>query len=176
LAAQARSLSQRLGKGEPLIEIQGDGTRLDPALWGPLFSELVHLVRNAVDHGFEAAEQRAASGKPSQPRLTLKSSLQNGQLTIEIEDDGRGIDWRAVARSAAKQGIVAETEAELTAALFADGVSTSERVSDTSGRGVGMAAVQARVRELGGNIRVASRAGLGTCWTLSFPYPPAPGA
>jgi len=170
LATQARALSQRLGKGEPIIEVQGHGPRLDPARFGPLFSELPHLVRNAVDHGFETAEERAAAGKPSRPRLRLWSSLESGKLTIQIQDDGRGIDWQAVARSAAKHGLRAETEAELTAALFTAGVTSREQVSDTSGRGIGMAAVYARVRELGGSIGVTSQAGHGTCWTLSFPF------
>lgn len=171
LAAQARALSQRLGKGEPIIQLEGRGPRLDPAEWSSLFSELGHLVRNAVDHGFETPEQRAQAGKSSQPHLRLSGELRGRQLEIEIEDDGRGIDWQAVRRSAAKQGIRAETEAELTAALFAVGVTSREQVTETSGRGVGMAGLHARVRELGGTIAVRSRAGLGTCWRLSFPFP-----
>jgi HPt (histidine-containing phosphotransfer) domain-containing protein len=171
LAAQARSLSERLGKGEPIIQVEGHGPRLDPARWSSLFSELGHLVRNAVDHGFESPEQRARAGKPAQPRLRLAGTLQGAKLTIQIEDDGCGIDWQAVRRSAAKQGIRAETEAELTAALFAVGVTSREHVTDTSGRGVGMAGVYARVRELGGNITLHTRAGLGSCWTLCFPFP-----
>jgi len=173
LAAQARALSQRLGKGEPVIQLEGRGPRLDPARYSALFSELVHLVRNAVDHGFETPEQRAASGKPPRPRLRLSGSLNGGDLLIEIEDDGRGIDWQAIQRSAARHGLRAETEAELTAALFATGVSSRERVSDTSGRGVGMAAVYARVQELQGSITVTSRPGLGTCWRLSLPFSPS---
>jgi HPt (histidine-containing phosphotransfer) domain-containing protein/glucose-6-phosphate-specific signal transduction histidine kinase len=172
LAAQARALSQRLGKGEPIIQLEGRGPRLDPTQWGSLFSELGHLVRNAVDHGFETPEQRAQAGKSLQPRLRLSGERRGGELEIEIEDDGRGIDWQAVRRSAAKQGIRAESEAELTAALFAVGVTSREQVTETSGRGVGMAGLQARVRQLGGTIAVRSRAGLGTCWTLSFPFPP----
>jgi HPt (histidine-containing phosphotransfer) domain-containing protein len=170
LAAQARALSERLGKGEPIIQLEGHGPRLDPKRWGALFSELGHVVRNAVDHGFESPEQRALAGKREQPRLRLSGELQGGRLEIEIEDDGNGIDWQAVRRSAEKHGLRAETEAELTAALFAVGVTSREQVSETSGRGVGMAGLYARVRELGGNISVRSRAGLGTCWTLSFPF------
>jgi HPt (histidine-containing phosphotransfer) domain-containing protein/glucose-6-phosphate-specific signal transduction histidine kinase len=175
LAAQARALSQRLGKGEPDIQLEGRGPRLDPARYGPLFSELVHLVRNAVDHGFETSEERALTDKPSRPRLRLSGSLDGGKLVIEVEDDGRGIDWQAVRRSAVQHGIRAETEAELTAALFAAGVTARQQVSDTSGRGVGMAGVYARVRELGGDITVTSRAGAGTCWRLTIPFQPPPG-
>lgn len=171
LAAQARSLSERLGKGEPNIQLEGRGPRLDPSRWSALFSELGHLVRNAVDHGFESPEERARSGKPPRPQLRLSGAVRDGELELEIEDDGAGIDWQAVRRSAAKHGMRAETEAELTAALFAVGVTSRQHVSETSGRGVGMAALYARVRELGGNISLNSRAGLGTRWTLSFPFP-----
>jgi two-component system chemotaxis sensor kinase CheA len=170
LAAQARALSERLGKGEPIVQIEGQGPRLDPARWASLFAELGHLVRNAVDHGFESPEQRALAGKSTPPRLRLGGGLRDGALEIEIEDDGRGIDWQALRRSAEKQGIVAETEDELTAAVFALGVTSREQVDETSGRGVGMAALHARVRELGGTITVNSRPGLGTRWKLSFPF------
>ncbi len=130
---------------------------------------MVHLVGNSVDHGFEAADQRLAAGKPSQPRLRLGAYLRRHGLVLEIEDDGRGIDWQAIRRSAMRRGLPVETEPELTAALFAPGVTSREEVTTTSGRGVGLAAVQARVHELAGTITVSSRSAAGTCWKLSFP-------
>ena len=169
LAGKARMLSQRLGKGQPVTQVEGDQLRLDPARWAPLFLEMVHLIGNSVDHGFESAEERLAAGKPSQPGLRLGAYLREHELAIEIEDDGRGIDWQAVRRSAVGRGLPAETERDLTAALFAPGVTSRDQVTSTSGRGVGLAAVDARVQALGGRITVTSRPGAGTCWKLSFP-------
>jgi two-component system chemotaxis sensor kinase CheA len=169
LGNQARALSQRLGKGDPIIDIEARGLRLDPLRWGPLFSEMVHMIRNSVDHGFETVEERASRQKPRRPRLRLGAYQRARRLEIEIEDDGRGIDWHAVRQSAARHGIRAETEAELTAALFASGITSRDAVTETSGRGVGLAGVYARVRALDGSISVTSQPGSGTCWVLSFP-------
>jgi two-component system chemotaxis sensor kinase CheA len=169
LASHARALGQRLGKGDAQIEIQGHGLRLDPTRWAPLWSEMVHVVRNAVDHGFDTPEERSKAGKPPRPRLRLAALVQDKELTIEIEDDGKGIDWEAVQASAAQQGIVAENERDLTAALFAPGVTSRSSVTGTSGRGVGLAAVYARVQELKGRVAVTSRLGAGTCWRFFFP-------
>jgi HPt (histidine-containing phosphotransfer) domain-containing protein/glucose-6-phosphate-specific signal transduction histidine kinase len=169
LANQARALSQRLGKGDPIIDIEAPGLRLDPLRWGPLFSEMVHMIRNSVDHGFDTAEERASRHKPARPRLRLGAYQRAHQLSFEIEDDGRGINWHAVRQSAARQGIRAETEGELTAALFTAGVTSRDAVTETSGRGVGLAGVYSRVRALDGDISVTSQAGTGTCWVLSFP-------
>jgi glucose-6-phosphate-specific signal transduction histidine kinase/HPt (histidine-containing phosphotransfer) domain-containing protein len=169
LANQARALSQRLGKGDPVIDIDARELRLDPLRWGPLFSEMVHMIRNSVDHGFDTAEERASRQKPRRPRLRLGAYQRARRLEFEIEDDGRGIDWHAVRQSAARHGIVAETESELTAALFASGVTSREAVTETSGRGVGLAGVYARVRALGGSISVTSERGIRTRWVLSFP-------
>jgi two-component system chemotaxis sensor kinase CheA len=169
LAQHARTLAQRLGKGEVTIEVDGGGVRLDPRRWSALWLELVHVVRNAIDHGFEPPEERRGAGKLSAPRLRLGASLQDAGLVIEIEDDGRGIDWEAVKRVASERRLPAETEADLLAVLLAPGVSTRREVTDQSGRGMGMAAVDDRVRELGGVLSVSSRAGGGTCWRCSFP-------
>jgi chemotaxis protein histidine kinase CheA len=130
---------------------------------------MVHMIRNSVDHGFDTAEERASKHKPGRPRLRLGAYQRPHQLSFEIEDDGRGIDWHAVRQSAARHGIRAETEGELTAALFASGVTSRDAVTQTSGRGVGLAGVYARVRALDGSISVTSQRGTGTCWVLSFP-------
>jgi two-component system, chemotaxis family, sensor kinase CheA len=169
LGSYARLLGERLGKGDALIEIDGHGVRLDPDRWSPLWSEMVHVVRNAVDHGFETSQERAAAGKPLRPRLRFGARLGPEELVIEIEDDGRGIDWHAVRQSAAQHGLMAQSERDLTAALFAPGVTSRSSVSSTSGRGVGLAAVFARVQEIGGRVGVTSRPGAGTCWRFVFP-------
>jgi HPt (histidine-containing phosphotransfer) domain-containing protein/HAMP domain-containing protein len=169
LAGHARALSQRLNKGEVIIEIEGRGLRLDPKRWGPLWSEMVHVIRNAVDHGFEPAEERRAAGKAPRPRLRLGAYVRENEFAIELEDDGRGIDWKAVRASAVARGLPAESEADLSAALFTSGFTTRTEISATSGRGVGLSAVYARVQEFEGRVVVSSRPGAGTCMRFSFP-------
>jgi two-component system chemotaxis sensor kinase CheA len=169
LAGHARALTQRLGKGDVIIDIEGRGLRLDPRRWSPLWSEMVHVVRNAVDHGFESAEGRRAAGKPPRPRLRLGAYVRENEFAIELEDDGRGIDWAAVRQSAAARGITVETESDLTAVLFTSGFTTRTEISATSGRGVGLSAVYARVQEFQGQVVVQSRPGAGTCMRFCFP-------
>jgi two-component system chemotaxis sensor kinase CheA len=169
LASHARALGERLGKGDAQIEIHGHGVRLDPTRWAPLWSDLVHVIRNAVDHGFETPEERIRVGKPANPRLRLGGYIRDNELLIEIEDDGRGIDWQAVQHSATEHGIIAQSERDLTAALFAPGVTSRMAVTSTSGRGVGLAAVYARVQQLKGRVTVTTKPRTGTCWRFSFP-------
>jgi two-component system, chemotaxis family, sensor kinase CheA len=172
LAEQAKQLARRLEKGELRVDIEATGVRLDPDTWGPFFSELIHVVRNAVDHGLETDAERRESGKPPHGTLVLKASVAAGTLTFEIGDDGRGIDWEAIARKAKEHNLPHETQAELLEALCADGISTRTAVSSTSGRGVGMAAIRQRVRSLGGRIEVRSVRGVGTHWLIRFPWSP----
>jgi HAMP domain-containing protein/HPt (histidine-containing phosphotransfer) domain-containing protein len=169
LAEQGQALATRLGKGPVDVSVEAETLRLDHKRWSPLWSELSHVVRNAVDHGCELPEQRQLAGKDPTPRLSLRARIAERGFLIEIEDDGRGINWEAIRSSALRCGLAADTEEDLVAALFADGVSTRDAISATSGRGVGMAAVRACVDELKGGIAVRSRAGLGTLWTFSFP-------
>jgi two-component system chemotaxis sensor kinase CheA len=169
LAEHARSLAGGLGRGDLIVEIESDGVRIDPRRWAPLWTELIHLIRNAVDHGLEPVAERRALGKPARPRLRLAAYLRPEGFVVEVEDDGRGIDWEAVRKSARKRGAPAETEAQLLAALFAGGISTRADVTATSGRGVGMAALHQRVEDLGGTISVSTHAGAGTRWRLCFP-------
>jgi two-component system chemotaxis sensor kinase CheA len=179
LANYARALAGRLGKGELVVDVDGNGVRLDPEHWAPLWAELVHVVRNAVDHGLESPEERQAAGKEGQPRLRLAVSTADSKLIVEIEDDGRGIDWDAIRRAAKDRGMPGETAGELTAALLAPGVSARQDVGQSpegrheterlSGRGIGMAAVATRVEQLGGKIELVSRTGKGTTWRFTFP-------
>ena len=169
LAEHARLLAQRLGRGEISVLIDGGGIRLDPLHWGPFWAEMVHLIRNAVDHGVEPAAERARLGKPAAATLRLSARTEAAAMIIEVEDDGRGIDWEAIRSSARKQQLPADSEADLLAALLSDGITARDRVSSTSGRGVGMSALHGCVRRFGGQISVVTEANRGTCWRLSFP-------
>ncbi|MGC4093431.1 MAG: HAMP domain-containing protein [Polyangiaceae bacterium] len=172
LAEQAQQLARRLDKGELRVEIDADSVRLDPDTWSPFFSELVHVVRNSVDHGLESEAERVAQGKPPHGSLVLKASTANTTLTFELSDDGRGIDWEGIALKARERKLPCESPAELLEALCADGITTRSKVSATSGRGVGMAAVKQRVRGMGGRMEVRSVRGVGTHWTIRFPWSP----
>jgi HPt (histidine-containing phosphotransfer) domain-containing protein/two-component sensor histidine kinase len=169
LGKHAQALAQRLGKGDVTIEVQGAAVSLDPGRWAPLWSEMVHVVNNAVDHGFETPAERSAAGKASRPRLLLSAQVDGSHFAVEVRDDGRGIDWDAVSRSALAHGLATNGEDDLTAALFASGVSSRATVSVVSGRGIGMGAVRERVRQFGGEITLSSQRGAGTCWHIAFP-------
>jgi len=172
LAEYARSLARRLGRGDLEVVIESNGLRLDPYHWSGLWSELVHVIRNAVDHGLERAEDRSAAQKPARPRLRLATKTAGDHLLIEIEDDGRGVDWDAVRRAARAKGLPAETVEDLTNALLSASVTTRDVVTTTSGRGVGLAAVRQRVDALGGYMKLATAAGQGTLFQLTFPIDP----
>jgi signal transduction histidine kinase len=174
LARHARSLAQRLGKGEVQVEVDGGGVRVDPQQWKGLWSELVHVVRNAIDHGLETPDERRATSKPPRPRVRLRTSTAFERLIIDIEDDGRGIDWDAVRAIARKKGMPCTSPEELTAVLLAPDVTTKAQATLTSGRGMGLASVADRVRALGGDIAVESRKGQGTRFRLSLPMNAAP--
>jgi hypothetical protein len=176
LGNYARALASRLGKGDAEIVLEGHGVRLDHDRWAPLWSELVHVVRNAVDHGWESPDERRAAGKPSHPKLRLGATLRPHELAIELEDDGRGIDWDAIRAAATERGLPARDEQDLIAAMLSAGVSARKEIGPVSGRGVGMSAVLTRVAELAGRIEVSTRKGVGTCWRLFFPVPSRDGA
>jgi len=168
LAEQARSLARRLGKGDLEITVRAERVRLDAQKWRGLFTELVHVVRNAVDHGIEAPEQRQAAGKPPAGHLTLVAQMVAGVLTFEVSDDGAGINWQSIRERARALGLPCATEADLILVLCRDGVTTRLQATETSGRGIGMAAVQHCVEQLEGHIEVRSSK-QGTTWLFHFP-------
>jgi chemotaxis protein histidine kinase CheA len=167
------SLARRLGKGDLDIAITDDGIRLDTAQWAPFWTAMVHTVRNAVDHGIERAEVRAAAGKPARPKLTFTATRARGRLLISVSDDGAGVDWEAVRVKARQAGLPAESQADLERAVFADGVSTASTATETSGRGVGMAALREAVAALGGTLELESERGAGV--TVRYRFPEADG-
>jgi two-component system chemotaxis sensor kinase CheA len=166
-ARQAEALAERLGKVPVKVRIEPNRVRLDPQIWNDVWAEFPHLIRNAVDHGLPPAPSDGAPAKPGQ--ITLRTKLGSGEFSIEVENQGLGIDWERVRRVARERGLPAETPADLEAALFADGLSTKGSVDTTSGRGVGMAAVAAAVRSHGGTLRVFSENGTRTCVRMSWP-------
>jgi len=169
LGDYARSLAERLGRGSLEVTIDAGGVRLDPQRWGALWSELVHVIRNAVDHGLEPIEERRAGPKDPRPHLRLATKTSGDKLVIEIEDDGKGIDWTAVRQVAAAKGLPCESTEELTEALLSKFLTTRDTVTATSGRGVGLASVRQRVQALAGRIAIFTTRGQGTTFQFTFP-------
>lgn len=169
LADQATALARRLDKGEIEVDIQARDLRLDPDFFRPLFSEMVHVVRNAVDHGLEPPEERSRLGKTNRGVLVLKAAVVEDTLTLEVSDDGRGIDWERVAEKAAERGLPYASHGDLVRALLTDGITTRDNANLTSGRGVGMSVVAKRVEIMNGSIDVQSVRGVGTTWSVRFP-------
>lgn len=166
-----RDLAGESGKKVQLV-VEGQETEIDKFLVERLKEPLLHLVRNAVSHGIESPEERSAAGKPETARVRLRAAAVGDTVTIELEDDGRGIDAARVRERARAHGIVVPAdfdEAGLLALICTAGVSTKERADRAAGRGVGMAVVADTVRELGGALTLATRPGEWTRFTLRLP-------
>lgn len=167
---QARSLAQRLGKGSLRIEVQAQGdVRFDRQRWGMFWAAFIHPIRNALDHGIETTEQRVAAGKAPHGQLTIGVRGDAQFVTVELTDDGRGVDFEKVREKARRAGLPHATEAQLLDALFSDGISTSDHATELSGRGIGMGAFKAAVSALGGTVSLQSRAGQGTTLRVRVP-------
>ncbi|PZW49099.1 two-component system chemotaxis sensor kinase CheA [Humitalea rosea] len=157
------------------LAIEGEEVTLDRGLVELLADPLLHLTRNAVDHGIEAPAERLAAGKPARAVLRISAARRSGQVRLRVSDDGRGIDTDAVFARAVERGLLTAAEAaagtatEAHALLFRPGFSTMRQVTETSGRGVGLDVVQDAVRRAGGSLEVASQAGQGTSFTLRLP-------
>jgi chemotaxis protein histidine kinase CheA len=168
VAEQANRLARRMGK-RVQVEIDDKGIRLDPQRWAPFWAAFVHAVHNAIDHGIEESGERQRFQKPETATVSLRAMVENESLAIEIRDDGRGIDWDTIRVRARALGMRSDTQAELVEALFTDGVSTKDTVTDLSGRGVGLAALRAAAHTEGGQVTIASRPQRGTCLRFDFP-------
>lgn len=174
LTRMVRELSQRLDRRVTFV-VQGEETRVDKAVADALFEPLLHLVRNAVDHGIETGETREQAGKDPHGRLDLRARTVGDQILIEVVDDGAGIDPDRLRAAALERGALTAEQASAiddAAALqlvFAAGLSTAVDVTDISGRGVGMDAVRSAIERLGGRIALASTVGAGTTVSLRLP-------
>jgi two-component system chemotaxis sensor kinase CheA len=174
LPRQVRKLAQQVGKEVELV-VSGNEVELDKSIIESLSDPLNHLIRNSLDHGFEDPAGRREAGKPTAGKLMVRAFHEGGQVIIEIEDDGRGINPEVIKRKAVEKGVISPAEAErlddrqAVELIFAPGFSTAEQVSDISGRGVGMDVVRTNIEDLGGAIDLDSRWGKGTRMRLKLP-------
>ncbi len=169
MVEEIERLAVRLDKPKPEVRIEAHGVRLPASRFASFWASTVHVVRNLIDHGIEAPAQRLAASKPEAGTIVLRSTATDDHFAIAFEDDGKGIDWSAIAAKAREAGLPADTHEDLVRALFTSGVSTAKNVSDISGRGVGLSAVLERCRALGGHVEVESRPGQGTSFVFTFP-------
>jgi two-component system chemotaxis sensor kinase CheA len=169
-----RDVAAKQGKQIDFI-IEGKDTELDRSVIEEIGDPLLHLIRNAVDHGLETPEERLAVGKPAAGRLRLSARHADSFILISMEDDGKGIDVEAVKRKAVERGVVTQehadrmSELEAVQLIFSPGLSTAEQLSDVSGRGVGMDVVRANVEKINGSVDVETRRGNGTTFTIRLP-------
>jgi two-component system, chemotaxis family, sensor kinase CheA len=169
-----RDLSSKLGK-QVELKLVGQETELDRTVVDALGDPIVHLVRNALDHGLEGPEEREAAGKPATGTVEISARHAGGNVVITVSDDGRGVNPEAVAKKAVARGLITAEQAETIDAaraielLFAPGFSTAETTSDISGRGVGMDAVRTKIRELGGEVVMTSEPGHGSTAQIRLP-------
>jgi two-component system chemotaxis sensor kinase CheA len=169
-----RDLATSLGR-EVTLEMIGKDTELDRSLLEAVKDPLTHLVRNAVDHGIESPADRVAAGKPTKGTLTLRAYHAGGQVMVEVKDDGKGVDAQKVAASAIRKGlrtpeqVEAASPQDMLQMVFLPGFSTAEKVTNVSGRGVGMDVVKTKIEEIGGNVEIESVAGKGTTCRLRIP-------
>jgi two-component system chemotaxis sensor kinase CheA len=169
-----RDLGVACGK-QVHLELQGRDTELDKTILEAVRDPLTHCVRNAVDHGIETPEERAAAGKPAEATLLLRAFHEGGQVNVEIVDDGRGIDTARLGATAVERGLLTPerlatmTERELLHLVFLPGLSTAGEITNVSGRGVGMDVVKTNVEKIGGSVDVTSRPGRGTTFRFKIP-------
>jgi two-component system chemotaxis sensor kinase CheA len=169
-----RDLSSKLGKHVEL-ELVGQDTELDRTVVDAIGDPLVHLVRNALDHGLETPADREAAGKPAAGTVRISARHAGGNVVLTVADDGQGVDRHAVAAKAVRAGLIAPEQADaidMTRAielLFTPGFSTRDHADDISGRGIGMDAVRAKVRELGGEVLLTSEPGVGSTAQIRLP-------
>lgn len=167
-----RDLSAEQGK-QIRLELSGIETELDKNVIEQLSDPLKHLVRNAVDHGIEQPEERQKSGKPREAKIKLSACQQEGNIVIEVSDDGRGIDREAVLDKAIEKGLIKAgielSEQEIYQLMFLPGFSTAKQVTEVSGRGVGLDVVKQNIADLRGSVQVIASRGKGTVFRIKLP-------
>ncbi len=173
MARLVRDLSKKQGREVEFV-VSGEDTELDKNVVDKIGDPLVHMVRNAVDHGIEAdVNDRVRAGKPAQGRIELRAFHKGGNICIEIEDDGKGLDREAILAKAISRGLLREgdnpPDRELFALIFEPGFSTAKQVTDISGRGVGMDVVRRNIEELRGTVDIVSSPGKGSTFSIRLP-------
>ena len=174
LERTVRSAAESCGKGVELA-VEGGHVALDKSLLEQMSEPLLHLLRNAVDHGIETGERRRAAGKPERGRVVVRASHQGTDVLIEVDDDGAGLDVEKIRKTAIAKGFVGETDAAAMAPdalfsyIFEPGFSTADAITEVSGRGVGMDVVKDKVTRLSGRVFVTSRPGAGTTIAIRVP-------
>jgi len=169
-----RDLATSCGK-QVRIEMEGKETELDKTLVEAIKDPLTHVVRNSVDHGIETPQERLARGKPAEGRLFLSAFHEGGQVNIEISDDGAGVNLEQVKQKAIERGVITldhatrMSEREILNLIFLPGFSTAKKVTNVSGRGVGMDVVKTNVEKIGGTVDIQSRPGQGTTLKIKIP-------
>ncbi len=167
-----RDLSAKAGKKIQLV-LSGEETELDKTVIESIGDPLTHLVRNSADHGLEPPEERLDNNKPELGTIRLNAFHEGGNICITVEDDGRGLNRDKILAKAVKQGLIAENEKlsddQIWPLIFKPGFSTAEKVTDVSGRGVGMDVVKRNIEGLGGTVSIKTALGKGTVFTLKLP-------
>ncbi|NEX95050.1 chemotaxis protein CheA, partial [Caulobacter sp. 17J65-9] len=167
-----RECAEMTGKKVRLVT-EGEGTEVDKTVIERLSDPITHMLRNAIDHGLETPDERAAAGKPAEGVVRLAALHRSGRIIIEVQDDGKGINRPRVRKIAVDKGLIAEdailSDDEVDNLIFLPGFSTADAVSDLSGRGVGMDVVKRSIGALGGRISISSIPGQGSKFTLSLP-------
>jgi len=167
-----RDLSKEVGKSVGVV-MEGEDTDIDKNMIDEIYNPLVHMIRNAVDHGIESREERIKSGKPEKGLVQLKAYHRGGSIVIEISDDGRGLDKDEIVKKAIEKGVIDNSQGlsdqEIYKLIFRPGISTAKEVTDISGRGVGMDVVKQAVEKLSGKIEINSVYGKGTNVMTFFP-------
>jgi two-component system chemotaxis sensor kinase CheA len=165
-----RDMSKKLDK-EVTLEVIGEDTEVDKNVLDNLSDPLMHLIRNSMDHGIETKEERVKTGKNLVSKITLEAKNTGGEVIITVSDDGRGLDREKILKKAIENGIITKTESltdqEIYNIILLPGFSTNEKVTEYSGRGVGMDVVKQNVEKIGGSILVSSEAGKGFCESRS---------
>jgi two-component system chemotaxis sensor kinase CheA len=167
-----RDLASTMGK-QISVEIAGEDTELDKQMIEQIVDPLTHMVRNSVDHGIGTPEERRASGKPPEGKLSLRAYQEGGNVVIEVADDGRGLDRQRIRQKAVAQGRLGAddplTDDQIHELIFAPGFSTADKVTDVSGRGVGMDVVKRNIEALRGSVSIHSVPGQGTTFLIRLP-------
>ena len=172
MARMARDVGRKAGK-QVRVVLSGEQTEMDRSMVEQISDPLVHMIRNSIDHGIEPPDLRRKAGKPEEGKVRLSASHEGGHVVIEIDDDGRGLNREAILKKAIAQGLIKATdtlpEDEINALIFAPGFSTAEKVTDISGRGVGMDVVRRNIDAMRGRVTIKTVPGQGTTFKITLP-------